>query len=182
VNWRIAASVAALAFLAWVGYEIGRAGGDIPVQHGQTDSTLLHGTISGKRLDGRAWSLDYDTVSLSPDGTQATIAHVKDGRLHRAGKPDVHMKADGVTVNTVTNDLSVTGHVAFTEQLAPGRTRTFATDGARYSGLTRTLTLDHPATITDSGATVTVSKMTVNFRTGDTSLGRIEGQRPGNAP
>lgn len=181
MNWRVIATVAALAFLAWIGYEIGRAGGDIPVQRGQTDSTLLQGTVSGRRLDGRAWSLDYDSVKMSPDGTIATIAHVKDGRLHRAGKPDVHMTADGVTVNTATNDLTVSGDASFREEVAPGRMRTFATNGARYAGVTRTLTLDHPSTITDAGATITVKTMTINFRTGDMTLGRIVGSRAGNA-
>jgi hypothetical protein len=182
MSWRTLAALVALGFVAWIGIEIGRAGGDIPVQRGAASSRLINGSVSGKRVDGRAWSLDYDTVTLSPDGTQATIAHVKDGRIHRAGKPDVQMKADGVTVNTITNDLVVSGPVEFRDDLGNGRVRTFKTKGARYAGVTRMLVLDHTATITDAGATVTVASLTIDFRTGDAKLGRIEGSRPGSAP
>jgi hypothetical protein len=175
-SWRVPASVAVLALLGWVGFEIGRAGNDIQVARTTTPDTLLHGRVEGKRIDGRAWSLDYDSVTMSPDGSQVTIAHVRDGRLHRAGKPDVLMKADGVHLNTLTNDLSVDGPVTFTERLG-SRTRAFQTIGALYSGTTKDLRLERTATITEDGAKVVVSKATVNFRTGEVKLGRIEGTK-----
>lgn len=177
MNWRVPAAVAVLAFLAWVGFEIGRAGSDIQVARVAGPNTLSNGRVQGKRIDGRSWSLDYDSVTMSADGSQATIAHVRDGRLRRAGKPDVLMKADGVTVNTITNDLVVTGPVTFTEQEGPGRTRTFDTKGAHYNGGTHELQLDHTATITEGNAKVVVSKLVANFRTGAVTLGRIEGTK-----
>jgi hypothetical protein len=180
VSWRVPVAVLVLALLAWVGFEIGRAGGDIQVQRLPTPDKLVHGRVQGKRIDGRAWSLDYDTVTMSPDGSQATIAHVRDGRLHRGNKPDVLMQADGVTVNTISNDLTVTGPVTFTEEEGPGRTRTFQTTGALYSGATHEMNLDHTATITEGDAKVVVSRATVNFRTGEVKLGRIEGTKTGS--
>jgi lipopolysaccharide export system protein LptC len=177
VNWRVPVAVAVLALLAWVGFEIGRAGGDIQVARMAAPNTLVNGRVQGKRIDGRSWSLDYDTVTMSPDGSQATIAHVRDGRLHRSGKPDVLMKADGVTVNTITNDLMVTGPVTFTEQEGPGRKRTFETKGAHYNGGTHELQLEHTATITEGTAKVVVAKAVANFRTGEITLGRIEGTK-----
>ena len=176
--WRVTLSVLALAFLAWIGFEIGKAGSEVEFARSASPDTLSHGTVQGKRIDRKAWSLDYDTLTMSPDGTLLTIAHVRDGRIHRAGKPDVQMQADGVTVNTVTNDLTITGPVMFSEDDGGGRIRTFRSTGAVYSGTTRILDFDHPSTITDSGATVTVAKMTINFRTGDSSFGRIEGEKP----
>src|ERR1700684_4169763 len=101
MNWRVVAAVAVLAVLAWVGYEIGRAGNDIQVARIAMPGSLTGGKVVGKRLDGRSWSLDYDTVTMSADNTIATIAHVRDGRIHRPGKPDVRMEADGVQVNTL---------------------------------------------------------------------------------
>ena len=181
MSWRVPVAVAVLALLAWVGYEIGRAGSEIQVARIAAPNTLVNGRVSGKRIDGRAWSLDYDTVTMSPDGSQATIGHVRDGRLHRAGKPDVLIKADGVTVNTVTNDLSITGPVTFTEQEGPGRTRRFETTGARYSGVTHEMSLDRSATITEGDAKVVVGNAVVNFRTGEVKLGRIEGTKAGNS-
>lgn len=180
ITWRTPAAIAVLAFLGWVGFEIGRAGSDIAVQRIQQPSTLVNGRVNGRRLDGRAWSLDYDTVTMSADGSQATIGKVRDGRLHRKGKPDVLIQGDDITVNTSTNDFFVRGPVKFTEDLGGGRTRTFTTTGARYVGATRVLQLDHRSTITDAGATIVVTNMSIDFRTGDAKLGRIEGARPGS--
>ena len=178
MSWRIVLSVLALAFLAWVGFEIGRAGNDVQYARSAGPDTLINGSVQGKRIDRRAWSLDYDKLTMSPDGTLLTIAHVRDGRIHRAGKPDILMRADGVTVNTTSNDLTIDGPVTFVEDEGGARKRTFQSTGALYNGGSRILTLDHPSTITDSGATVTVAKMTINFRTGDSSFGRIEGVKP----
>lgn len=177
MSWRIPLSIVALVFLAWVGFEIGRAGDDIRYARTAGPDTLNHGSLQGKRIDRRAWSLDYDTLTMSPDGTLVTIAHVRDGRIHRVDKPDVHMTADAVTVNTFSNDLTVAGPVTFVEDEGGARTRTFKSVGAIYNGTTHVLTLSHPSTITDSGATVTVASMTVNFKTGDAQFGRIEGSK-----
>jgi hypothetical protein len=179
VKWRRPAFVAAFAVLAWVGFEVGRAGHDIPPPHLLDQSTLSRGVISGKRIDGRAWSLDYDTATMSADATSATIAHVRDGHLHRPGKPDILVTADGVTINTVTNDLTIAGPVRLTEPLGDGKTRIFRTVGAQYIGMTRTLVIDHPSTIEEGGATLTVSTIRADFRSGKVVLGRIVGTRPG---
>ena len=178
MNWRVLAAVAVLAFLAWVGFEIGHAGGDVQVARMATSSSLTGAQLVGKRLDGRSWSLDADSVTMSPDNSIATIGHVRDGRIHRPGKPDVLMQADDVQVNTYTNDLYVGGNARFVLPEGGGRTRTFATKGARYLGAARELDLDHTVTITDGAAKVVVTKATVNFRTGDVSLGAIQGSSP----
>jgi lipopolysaccharide export system protein LptC len=177
MSWRIPVVLAVLALLAWVGYEIARAGNDIMVQKGAGPNTFVHGSVHGKRIDGRSWSLDYDTVTMSPDGSFLRIAHVRDGRLHRDGKSDVLMTADDVTANTSTNDIQVAGAVRFTEQEGPGRTRTFVTKGAHYNGLTHELTLDHTATIAEGTATVVVANAAVNFRTGAVTLGPLKGTK-----
>ncbi|HYZ14780.1 MAG TPA: hypothetical protein VE591_00205 [Candidatus Acidoferrum sp.] len=178
IPWRTPAAIVVLGLLGWVGFEIGRAGGDISPPHIASQSTLNHGVITGKRVDGRSWSLDYDHATMSPDGTQATIAHVHNGRLHRRGKPDVLFKADDVTANTATSDFTVRGAVNLTEELARGRRRTFTTTGAQYVGLTHTLILPNSVTIVDGPTTISVANATVDFRTGATTLGRIVGVKP----
>lgn len=178
ITWRTPAALAALAVLAWVGYEIGRAGDDVAPPPMQGATRLIKGEMHGKRFDQRAWSLDYDTITFSPDGSTATIAHVRDGRIHRPGKRDVLLKADGVTFNTITNDILITGPLEVQEPMDDGTTRTFSSVGARYVGATRTLQLDHSATITAQGASVRVARADVNFRTGDVTLGRIIGTKP----
>jgi len=69
MSWRIVLSVLALAFLAWVGFEIGRAGNDVQYARSAGPDTLINGSVQGKRIDRRAWSLDYDKLTMSPDGT-----------------------------------------------------------------------------------------------------------------
>jgi hypothetical protein len=177
VDWRAPAILVVFAFLAWVGFEIGRAGSDVVVPRSPSDDMLVGGTIHGKRIDQRAWSLDFDTASVSPDGTTATIAHVREGRIHRPGKPDVKMTADGVLVNRVSNDFTVTGPVTFVEPQKDGKVRRFTTIGAHYSGGTHILQLDHSATITDGTTKATFANATVNFRTSDVTVGRLEGTK-----
>ena len=176
-NWRTPAIVVVFAFLAWVGFEIGRAGSEISVPRVATNDVLIGGAIHGKRIDQRAWSLDFDTASVSPDGSQATIAHVRDGRIHRPKKPDVKMTADGVTVNRITNDFTVSGPVTFVEPEPGGRIRRFTTVGAHYQGATHVLELDHTATITEGTTKVVVSNAKVDFRTGDVTVGTLQGTR-----
>jgi lipopolysaccharide export system protein LptC len=177
LNWRPLVAVAVLAFLAWIGYEIGRAGNDVTVPRTATNDVLMHGTIHGKRIDQRAWSLDFDTATMSADGTTARIEHVRDGRIHRPGKPDVTMTADGVVVNRISNDFTVTGPVTFVEPEPDGRIRRFTTVGAHYAGATRELQLDHTATITEGTTKATFASAKVNFRTGDVVVGRMIGTR-----
>jgi hypothetical protein len=179
VTWRVPVIIAGFALLAWFGFEIGWAGNDMSIPRVAGPDTLTHGKVQGKRIDGRAWSLDYDTATFSADASQATIQHVRDGRIHRAGKSDVLMSADNVTVNTLTHDFTVNGPVTFREKQSSGETRTFTTIGARYIGATRLLNLDHSATITQGDAKFVVDKATVDFRTGDVTLGKIEGTKPG---
>jgi hypothetical protein len=178
IPWRTPAVIAVLGLLAWIGFEIARAGGDVSPPRVATLSTLNRGVITGKRVDGRSWSLDYDTATMSPDGSQATIAHVHNGRLHRSKKPDVLFKADDVTANTATSDFNVRGPVKLSEQLAHGHLRTFTTTGAQYVGLTHTLILPNSVTIVDGPTTISVANATVDFRTGATTLGRIVGVKP----
>ena len=177
LDWRLPVAVGVLAFLGWVGFEIGRAGNDVTVPRMAANDVLKGGTIHGRRLDQRAWSLGFDTASVSPDGTSATIAHVRDGRIHRPGKPDVKMTADGVVVNRISNDFTVSGPVTFVEPEPGGRIRRFTSVGAHYAGATRELQLDHPATITEGTTKATFANAKVNFRTGDVTVGRMEGTR-----
>lgn len=177
LSWRAPAAVVVLALLAWVGYEIGRAGNDVVVPRSAANDMIVGGAIHGKRIDQRAWSLDFDTASVSPDGSSATIAHVREGRIRRPGKPDVRMTADGVQVNRISNDFTVTGPVTFEEPQKDGKIRRFTTVGAHYSGGTRILQLDHSATITDGTTKATFANATVNFRTGDVTVGRLEGTK-----
>jgi len=181
-HWRTPTIVASFALLAWVGFEIGRAGTIAPPAQVQAPTTLSGGVVTSKRIDGRAWTLNADKVSMSADQTTATVAHITDGRLHRPGKPDVLISADDVTVNTITSDLTVRGPVKVTEPQEHGPSRVFTTVGAQYYGQTHTLRLDKPTTIAQGPTTITVANATIDFAGGKAKLGRIVGDRSGSAP
>lgn len=159
--------------LGWVIYQTIHAGEEIPPPPAQTQTKLTGGSANDKRIDGKSWSLDYDTATLSPDGSIATIEHVHDGVILRDGKPYMHMTAEHVTANLGINDFTVTGKVSFKE--VGGQHRTLDTNGAHYSGANHTLTLDRPTLIHDGLVTLHVATASVNFTTGDTKLGRISG-------
>ena len=170
---RLAAVVLGLALLGWLGYETIHAGSDIPPPNNQDLTRLGGGTAGGKRLDGRSWSLDYTTATMTPDGQSIQIDNVKDGLILRGGKPFARMRAAHVTANVGSNAFSVQGPVVFIE--LTGRHREIRTVDAVYTGDQQLLVLNHQATIREGPATVVVDHATVNFATGETKLGRITG-------
>lgn len=166
-------ALGALAVLAWIGYQTFHAGSDIPPQRGGGITQLNAGSANGKRIDGKSWSLDYRSATLTPDGSSAQIEHIRDGVILRNGKPYMHMQAEHVTANVATNNFSVSGPVSFVE--VGGQRRRLETVDAHYDGLTQTLTLNHPTTIHQGTATVVVRTATLNFRSGESTFGRIVG-------
>jgi hypothetical protein len=170
---RLAAVVLGLAVLGWLGYETIHAGSDIPPPNSGDLTRLGGGTAGGKRLDGRSWSLDYSSATMSADGQSIEIDNVRDGLILRGGKPFARMRAAHVTANVAANAFSVQGPVVFTE--LTGRHRQIQTTDAVYTGDQQLLVLNHQATIREGPATVVVDRATVNFATGETKLGRITG-------
>jgi lipopolysaccharide export system protein LptC len=170
---RALAAIVLVLGIGWIVYKTIHAGEEIPPPSAQQQTRLSGGSANDKRIDGKSWSLDYDTATLSPDGSIATVEHVHDGVILRGGKPYMRMKADHITANLTLNDFVVVGKVTFTE--IGGQHRRFETTGAHYSGSNHTLTLDQPLTISDGPLTLRVSTAVVNFTTGETKLGRISG-------
>jgi lipopolysaccharide export system protein LptC len=167
----IALTVAAL--LGWLVWQTAHAGSEIPAHRTQEQTQISRGSANDRRIDGKSWSLDYDNATLSPDGSLAEISHVHDGVILRNGKPYMHVKAAHVSANLNYNSFVVTGPVSFTE--IGGQRRTLDTDEAHYAGNDHILHLDHPTTIHAVGMTLHVAKAEVNFTTGETKLGRING-------
>jgi lipopolysaccharide export system protein LptC len=170
---RIVGALVAAIGLGWVAWQTVHAGSDIPAQNATSQTQLSGGSANDKRIDGKSWSLDYDTATLSPDGSLAEISNVHDGVILRDGKPYMRMTAKHVSANLSYNDFVVSGPVSFVE--IGGQRRQLDTDEAHYSGNDHILRLDHATTIRANGMTFHVAKAEVNFTTGDTKLGRITG-------
>ncbi|MFN2459616.1 MAG: LPS export ABC transporter periplasmic protein LptC [Candidatus Velthaea sp.] len=165
---------AGAAFAAWIGVQIYRAGGDIPPPPTRPQTMLKSGHAEGRRLRLPSWSLDYDSITTSADNTIATLENVRRGTYYKNGKPFMSMTSKHVVVNTVTNDFVATGPLTLV-QIDGQHDRRFSSDAATYSGLARTLTLNHPATIRDDAGTIEVKRATINFKTGDMTLGPLVG-------
>lgn len=172
-RFRVPGAVLAAALLGWVVYQTVHAGSDIPPPTTSAVTQLNGGTAGGKRIDGRSWSLDYSSATMSPDGQSIAIDNVSDGLITRNGKPFARMRAAHVIANVGSNDFSAQGPVVFVE--LGGRRREIRTVDATYDGDHQILTLIHPATIREGPATVVVDHATMNFATGETKLGRITG-------
>jgi lipopolysaccharide export system protein LptC len=172
-RWRVFIALLVVAGLGWVAWQTVHAGSEIPSRNGSSQTKLSGGSANDKRIDGKSWSLDYDTATLSPDGSLAEISNVHDGVILRDGKPYMRMTAKHVSANLSFNDFVVTGPVSFVE--IGGQRRQLDTDEAHYSGNDHILHLDHPTTIRAGDMTFHVANAVVNFTTGDTKLGRITG-------
>ncbi len=170
---RTIAALVAAAVLAWIVWETIHAGTDIPSQRSTNQTQLSGGSANDKRIDGKSWSLDYDTASLSNDGSQAEIDNVHNGIILREGQPYMRMTAKHVSANLAANDFVVTGPVSFTE--VGGQHRELFTDEAHYAGNAHMLYLDHPTTIHAGAMSFHVAKVVVNFANGETKMGRITG-------
>jgi len=170
---RTAGVLVAVAICAWIGYETVRAGNDIPAPGVAEATHLSGGSASDKRIDGKSWSLDYDSATMSADGTTAEIEGIHQGVINRNGKPYMHVQARHITANLAINDFRVVGPVTFTEIGGDGRT--LVTDGAHYIGASHTLELANRVTVRAGPLAVVVDHATIDFSSGDTTLGRIVG-------
>jgi hypothetical protein len=155
-------------FFAWIFYELYRAGGGpLPPPPGQVKTEINHGKVMGQsRLHLPSWSLDYDSITIGPDGYTNTLENVKDGVYYKDGKPAAKMKAKHVVVNTISNDFVETGPVEITE-IDGKHSRNFVSDEATYQGGTQTIILSHPTTVSSDGGTAKFKKAILNFKTGD---------------
>ncbi len=170
---RTIAALVVVAGLAWVGYETVSAGNDVPPPSAQALTQLSAGRASDKRIDGKSWTLDYDSATMSADGSQAEIENIRDGTINRNGKPYMHVRAKHVSANLQLNEFTVVGPVTFEE--IGGQGRTLVTNGAHYVGFSHTLELPNRTTIRSGPLLLTVDHATVDFSTGTTTLGRIVG-------
>jgi len=175
VPWRRIVLIALVLFGLWVTWGIVHAGGDVPAGPSANPVTELgNGHAEGRRINGPAWTMDYSEIVEAPDGSTATLSHVRHGEIFRNGKPYVSVVADTIVVNTISNDFSASGHVLLIENDGLHKRR-FRSEQAIYNGAVQLLTLPTAAHIESDGMAVDVEHATVNLKTGAMNLGRING-------
>ena len=169
----IAGMLLVLAGLAYVGVGIYRAGGSVALPPGAQPMHLSFGTAEGRRVTGRSWTLHYDKIETSLDGTTASIQGLRDGTFYRNGKPFVRIRAKHVVVNTITNDITIDGPVSITTLDSPKRT--FSTNAATWNNFAQRLLLPHESTMRSGDALLRIATVAIDFRSGSVKLGRVAG-------
>jgi hypothetical protein len=173
IPWRRVALAAGLAFAGYVTWGIVHADGPVQNVGVPVTSQLDRGHAEGRRIDARAWSLDYGRIVEAPDGSIATLYDVRHGEIFRNGKPYVTVSADTVVVNTLSNDFSASGHVVFTENDGKHQRR-FRSERAVYNGVPQVLTLPAAVRIESDGMAASFDHAVVNLKTGAMTVGRID--------
>lgn len=168
------ATVGVIVLLLALGYGLWRAGEDnIPPP--AVLQTMLNGEAEGRRANYTQWEFSYDKAVTLNDQITQEIDGIHDGVFWKNGKAMIHMRGDKATYNTVTHDFTVNGPVHFDID-DHGKIRTFDADSANWNDGQQTLRIPGPATIgSRRGGHLVVQNVTVDFKTGQYTIGKIEG-------
>jgi len=133
------------------------------------------GTAIGQRLNGRSWTADYKEIVTNSDQTMLDLFDVQHAIIYRKGKPYLTLRAERMTVNTLTRDFSAVGKL-HVETIDAKPRRAFDTSHASWNDLTQTLILPDKAII-DTGAQLPlrVGSATYDVKTGQIELRSVAG-------
>jgi hypothetical protein len=170
------ALAAAVAFFAYVGYELYAAGLDERPPPPTTASlTFRDGRVVGHRIATRSWSADFDRIVSNADQTFLELDGVRNGTIYRAGKPYLHVSARHMAVNTISRDFTASGPI-HVETIGAKPRRSFDTTSAAWSDSVQRLTLDkHIVVHNGTDAPLDVGSMTFEVRTGQIEVHDIDG-------
>ena len=171
-----AAQIGGVAFLAYVGYGIYAAGLDErPPPPSSTNIVFKNGTATGHRIVSRSWSADYDNIQSNSDQSVLELDNVHNGIIYKKGKPYLHVRADHMSVNTLSRDFNVSGplHV---ETVDAKPHRSFDTTAAAWDDAMQRLTLSKHVTVnTDGSAPLSIGSMTFDVKSGAIDITAIDG-------
>jgi hypothetical protein len=168
------AAIATIGLLLGLGYALWQAGQEnIPPP--SDVQTLEKGRAEGRRGRFASWEFVYERATTLQDQVTTQIDGIHDGVYWKDGKALVHMRAQMAIYNNLTHDFSVSGpmHLDVDDH---GKIRTFDADAATWTDATQTLHIPGPATVgSRHGARLVLSNVTVDFRSGRYTIGKIEG-------
>jgi hypothetical protein len=164
----------AFAFFVLIGTLLaGRNESPLPPSNPQV--IFKNGTAIGQRLTGRSWTADYKRIVTNADQSVLDLYDVRHAIIYKKGKPNLSIRAERMTVNTLTRDFTATGplHV---ETISSHPHRSFDTTAATWNDLTQTLVLPEKAVI-DTGAELPlrVGSATYDVKTGQIELHAVAG-------
>ena len=177
VNLGRLAAIAGLALAAYLAWGIYRAGlGETSTPASSTDIVFREGVANGERITTRSWTADYDKLVSNADQTVLDLDGVRHGTIFKAGKPYLRVRAEHMTVNTLTRDFSVTGHL-HVETVSSKPARSFDTSSAHWSDALQRLDLDKRVSIeSGAGKPLIVGRLVFNVKAGDIEMRDVAGE------
>jgi hypothetical protein len=167
------AGLAILAFFCWGIYRAGL--GETPPPASSSDIVFNQGKANGERITTRSWTAQYDKLVSNADQSVLDLDNVRNGTIFKAGKPYLHVRAEHMTVNTLTRDFAVTGRL-HVETVGSKPARSFDTTSAHWSDGLQILELDNRVTIeTGAEAPLSVGRLTLNVKTGAVEMHGVSG-------
>jgi hypothetical protein len=170
------AVTAGVLFVAYVIYGIYAAGLDErPPPPSSTDLTFREGHVAGHRITTPSWSADFDRIISNADQSVLDLSNVRNGTIYRGGKPYLHVRAEHMTVNTLSHDFTARGPV-HVESVGGKTSRSFDTNSAVWNDSIQQLVLSKHIAIHDgSNGTLSVGSLQFDVRTGQIEVHDIDG-------
>jgi hypothetical protein len=133
------------------------------------------GKALGQKLTGRSWTADFDRIVSNADQTVLHLDGVRHAVIFKDGKPYLRVRAEHMTVNTLTHDFVATGPIHI-EMADSGPKRTFETDQASWTDASQVLNLPHQSEVgTGAELPLLVGSIRVDVKSGDIELHRVGG-------
>ncbi len=169
------ATLAAIVAAA-LAFGIYRAGEhELPTPNTDTNIVFHGGSATGRRIATKSWSASYDRIVSNADQTMLVVDGVHDGIIDKKGKPYLRVRAQHLTVNTISHDIVITGplHV---ETIGRRPTRSFDTDAANWDDGLQLLTLPKRVVMrTQNDKPLVFESATVDVKTGEIVARNVSG-------
>jgi hypothetical protein len=172
-RWIAGAGIAAAALLTYAVWDAGR--NERPPPQANADITMNACKLYGERIKFRSWSATCERAKANNDQSILDIYGVRDGLIYKDKQPVYAVRAEHLSVNTISHDFSATGpvHIA---SLAKKTKETFDTDQATWNDSSQRLTLPRTTTIhSGASAPLVVGSLIIDVHTGEVDVTDVKG-------
>lgn len=175
VPWKRIVLIAGGLFAVYVVVNVILAGSGMPpIPPSQNGISLKGGHVNGNRVTTKAWTFDYQSAQLSPDGSTGSVQGVRNGIVFKKGKPYLRVSAEQISIDTNSLNFTAIGKV-HASLIGDKEKRSFDTDLIVWTNGAKELRMDHPAYLHSADQTLKLQSVTIDFDTDQIHLGSIVG-------
>jgi hypothetical protein len=158
-----------VAIIVWAGYETYMAGKNEVSPPGPQPILMNYGKAHGERLSTPSWSIEYDNVVGNTDQTILNLQGIHNGIFYHNSRPYLRIRADHMTVNTITHDFTASGpfHI---ETVDHAHFRSLDTTAATWNDATKRLFLPQKTLIKTNSRTKSLTADTITVEVEKKSL------------